>query len=235
MVDRAERDARTVFVRNLDYSVDWMTLKDHMQECGPVDYVRVAKNRDTHESRGFATVVFQDQAGATRAIAELSDTEFEGRRMFVREHQRPPAFQDPHQTRDSGRKTLAHSTGSQNYTAAANKVFVGNLSWTTTSEELEAYIREATTSEVEVVKCQVLGYEDGRSKGVAIVEFANAEDASVVIDKLNQTQMHGRTLFLREDRGSQRQEDEKNLRRQNNHPSGRQYQEHDDEEEEERF
>ena len=47
---------------------------------------------------------------------------------------------------------------------------------------------------------EVMTDHDGRSKGCGIVEFATAEDAKEAIEKLMDTELKGRTIFVTEDR-----------------------------------
>ncbi len=49
---------------------------------------------------------------------------------------------------------------------------------------------------------EVLTEPSGRSKGCGIVEFAAAEQAAAAIERLHNTQLNGRPIFVREDRES---------------------------------
>jgi RNA recognition motif-containing protein len=51
-----------------------------------------------------------------------------------------------------------------------------------------------------VTRANVLLGRDGRSKGCGIVEFATADDASQAVLTLNDTELKGRPIFVREDR-----------------------------------
>ncbi len=74
-----------------------------------------------------------------------------------------------------------------------NKVFVGNLSWGTTNDTLQAHFASAGT----VNKAEVLFDKmTGKSKGFGFVEFASEEDAKAAVDKLNQSELDGRTIFV---------------------------------------
>ena len=82
--------------------------------------------------------------------------------------------------------------------AKANCCYVGNLSWGVTSEDLSAHMASTGCS---VVKADVLRQNgNGRSKGCGLVEFASEEDASKAILTLNDTDLMGRSIFVREDR-----------------------------------
>lgn len=52
----------------------------------------------------------------------------------------------------------------------------------------------------EVVRVDVMQTSDGRSKGCGIVEFATAEGAAEAVLTLNDTELSGRRIFVREDR-----------------------------------
>lgn len=82
-------------------------------------------------------------------------------------------------------------------------IFVGNLSYQTTQEELEAaFSGYGAVDRVSIVRDR----DTGQSRGFAFVEMPNAEEASKAISGLNGTQINGRALNVnearpREDRG----------------------------------
>jgi RNA recognition motif-containing protein len=71
------------------------------------------------------------------------------------------------------------------------KLFVGNLSNDTSSDELNALF-----SEVGVVQsCQLITDRDsGRSKGFGFIEMNSKEEAEAAKTKLNGQELHGRAL-----------------------------------------
>jgi RNA recognition motif-containing protein len=85
--------------------------------------------------------------------------------------------------------------------AAGNcRVFVGNLAWATTSEELAGLVAQAPGAGVPL-SCEVARSNTGRSLGRAVVELATPEAAEAVIAGLNEYELTGRRLLVREDRG----------------------------------
>lgn len=83
------------------------------------------------------------------------------------------------------------------------KLYVGNLSFRTTADEL----RDAFASVGSVESASVIEDRDtGRSRGFAFVEMATAEEATAAIEQFNGKDFGGRNLTVneakpREDRG----------------------------------
>ena len=85
----------------------------------------------------------------------------------------------------------------------AMKLYVGNLSFQTSSQELEELFAGFGTVESATV---VEDRETGRSRGFGFVEMASQEDAEKAIAELNGQQVSGREIKVneakpREDRG----------------------------------
>ena len=84
-----------------------------------------------------------------------------------------------------------------------NKLYVGNLSYSTTEDDLQTMFAQAgTVTSVTVIKDR----DTGRSKGFAFVEMATQADAQKAISMFNGQQLQERTLTVnqarpREDRG----------------------------------
>ena len=76
-------------------------------------------------------------------------------------------------------------------------VYVGNLPYSTTSDDL----REAFEAFGEVTSANVISDRDsGRSKGFGFVEMSDDAAAKEAIEKLNGTEMDGRTVTVNEAR-----------------------------------
>ncbi len=85
----------------------------------------------------------------------------------------------------------------------AMKLYVGNLSFQTSSEDLQQLFAQAGTVESATV---VEDRDTGRSRGFGFVEMASKEDGEKAIEQFNGTDLAGRNLTVnearpREDRG----------------------------------
>ncbi|ORY79498.1 hypothetical protein BCR37DRAFT_340341, partial [Protomyces lactucae-debilis] len=76
------------------------------------------------------------------------------------------------------------------------KVYVGNLPYDIRWGQLKDFMRSAG----EVIHADVLTGRDGRSKGCGVVEFATVSEAQRAMDELNESNLGGRNVFIREDR-----------------------------------
>jgi cold-inducible RNA-binding protein len=77
----------------------------------------------------------------------------------------------------------------------STKLYVGNLAFQTTSEELQELFAQAGTVEsASVVEDRMTG----RSRGFAFVEMATKEEAASAIDQFNGKEVGGRALKVNE-------------------------------------
>ena len=84
-----------------------------------------------------------------------------------------------------------------------NKVFVGSLAFKTDNEGLAAYFGTVgTVTSANVIMDKMTG----KSKGFGFVEFSSDAEAQAAVDKLNQTELDGRTIFVDIARPSEKRE-----------------------------
>lgn len=77
------------------------------------------------------------------------------------------------------------------------KLYVGNLSFETSSNELEILFAQAGTVE----KVSLMSdRETGRSRGFGFIEMSNKEEGAVAIQKFNGQELGGRQLKVNEAR-----------------------------------
>ena len=75
-----------------------------------------------------------------------------------------------------------------------NKVFVQNLTWDTTEEELVA----AFCPVADVTSVEIRQSRSGRSLGCGVVEFNTAQGALDAIATMNEQDLNGRDMLVRE-------------------------------------
>jgi RNA recognition motif-containing protein len=87
-------------------------------------------------------------------------------------------------------------TAAASFVTHAHTVFVGNLAWGTTDQDLESHF----SSLGGVQSAQVQVAPSGRSKGWGLVTFAQPEQASSAVELLGDSSLHERRLTIRLDR-----------------------------------
>jgi len=168
-----------VFVNGLSFSTAWQELKDHMRQAGNVLHVDIKLAPDGR-SKGNALVEYSSPQEALNAMRMLDNSELEGRTIFVREDR------DAVKAPVNGRGTAG----------GGFKVFVGNLSFRTTWQDLKDHMRQVG----DVNHVEIHTDASGLSKGSALVEFSSRSAARAAIDRLQDSELGGRPLFIREDR-----------------------------------
>lgn len=79
----------------------------------------------------------------------------------------------------------------------AKKLFVGNIEWGVTDEQLkELFAAHGAVEEAVIIKDKF----SGRPKGFGFVTFENDEDADKAIEALNDHELSGRKLLVNEAR-----------------------------------
>lgn len=77
----------------------------------------------------------------------------------------------------------------------SERVFVGNLNYATSAEELESFLaRAGTVLDVRIPTDR----ESGRPRGFAFVRFGGAAEARRAIEELNGQELGGRRLVIKE-------------------------------------
>jgi len=74
------------------------------------------------------------------------------------------------------------------------RLYVGNLDYSTTDQELE----ELFSAEGKVVYSKVINRADGKSRGFGFVEMDTEEGAQKAIEKFNQSTFKDRTIVVNE-------------------------------------
>jgi RNA recognition motif-containing protein len=190
-------NSNNVFVGNLAWSTSSDRLREHFGQCGNVINAEVKYGRDGR-SRGCGVVEFDSPQASLTAISRLNETELDGRQIFVREDRDTPkpAVRVAPPKANGPRPVAAVSGAAAGGVPNGRRLFVGNLAWTTTDQDLQEHIARGGG----VVSARVMVNESsGRSKGYGIVEMATQQDAVNAIQTLNNSELNGRSIFVRED------------------------------------
>ena len=81
--ERIEVTTPRVYVDNLSFDATESDLQELFSGIGAVQNVEIVSNRDTHRSKGFGFVQLGTVDEAKRAVDELHDKEYMGRKLVV--------------------------------------------------------------------------------------------------------------------------------------------------------
>uniref|UniRef100_A0A0A9BN27 RRM domain-containing protein n=1 Tax=Arundo donax TaxID=35708 RepID=A0A0A9BN27_ARUDO len=170
--EAASTTTTKLYFGNLPYNCDSAQLAGIVQDYASPEMVEVLYDRTTGRSRGFAFVTMTTIEDSELVIKNLDGSLYGGRTMKVNFADRPKP-----------KLPL--------YPETEHKLFVGNLSWTVTSEMLtEAFQRCGN-----VVGARVLyDGETGRSRGYGFVCYSTRKEMDEALSSLNGMEMEGREI-----------------------------------------
>jgi len=91
-----------IYVGNLSWSMTDQDLQDLFTTYGEVGSAKILKDKMSGRSKGFGFVEMADDEAAKAAIANLNETEIQGRKLIVNESQPRPAGEGGFKKRSGG-------------------------------------------------------------------------------------------------------------------------------------
>jgi RNA recognition motif-containing protein len=114
--ERIEVTTPRVYVGNLSFDATESDLLELFSGIGSVQNVEIVANRETHRSKGFGFVQLSSVEEAKRAVTELHDKEYMGRKMVV---SGAKAVAESRSERSERREASSEGTSESNEAAAA--------------------------------------------------------------------------------------------------------------------
>uniref|UniRef100_A0A8C4V5Y6 Nucleolin n=1 Tax=Falco tinnunculus TaxID=100819 RepID=A0A8C4V5Y6_FALTI len=167
--NKKERDARTLFVKNLPYRLTEDEIREVFENA---QEIRIVMNKEGN-SKGMAYVEFKSEAEANKALEEKKGTEIDGRAMVI-----DFTGEKSHQEHQKGGGERESKT-----------LIVNNLSYAASEETLQELFKKASS-------IKMPQNNQGRPKGYAFVEFPTTEDAKEALNSYNNTEIEGRAIRL---------------------------------------
>ena len=91
-----------IYVGNLSWSMTDEDLNSLFAEYGTVSSAKILKDKMSGRSKGFGFVEMEDEEAAKSAIANLNETEVQGRKLIVNESQPRPEGEGGYKKRSGG-------------------------------------------------------------------------------------------------------------------------------------
>lgn len=77
--------SKKLFVGNIDWGTTDDQLKEAFEKYGEVEEAIIIKDKFSNRSKGFGFVTFPNDEEADKAMAELNESELNGRKIIVNE------------------------------------------------------------------------------------------------------------------------------------------------------
>jgi RNA recognition motif-containing protein len=193
-------DSRKLFVAGLPDSITEEVLRQLFEATGgSVVEVSLPKDRATGRPRGFGFVTLATNEEATAARESLDGSFQGGKSISVRPFQAEPPRREggmggPGGMRGPGGPPSGGGGGGGAAAAPDRTLYVGNLPYDATVEEVEALING--TGSGPVVRVHLPMDPDGRKRGFGFVTMASADAAKGAIEALRGADIRGRRLVV---------------------------------------
>ncbi|KAF8377193.1 hypothetical protein HHK36_030566 [Tetracentron sinense] len=179
-----ERDQRTVFAYQMPLKATERDVYEFFSKAGKVRDVRLIMDRNSRRSKGVGYVEFYDAVSVPMAIA-LSGHQLHGQPVMVK----------PSEAEKNLVQSTACGGGSGGiagpYGAVARKLYVGNLHFNMTEDQLRQVFEPF--GPVELVQLP-LDLETGQCKGFGFVQFAQLEHAKAAQSLNGKLDIAGRII-----------------------------------------
>ncbi|MCJ1475145.1 hypothetical protein MMC13_003805 [Lambiella insularis] len=164
----SKADLRKFLTSNADIEDDSITRIHMPAPTQPP--IEAARQKIKPQNTGFAYVDFSNESTMAAALA-LSETLLSGRRVLIKNAKSFEGRPEPVKKTDEG-------PGLQDDKPPSKRVFVGNLAFDTTKDELHEHFAKCG----QVADCFVATFEDtGKCKGYAWVTFEETEAAAKAV------------------------------------------------------
>jgi RNA recognition motif-containing protein len=184
-----------LFVAGLPDSISEEVLKQLFEATGgKVVSVSLPKDRTTGRPRGFGFVTLSTPGEAQAARDALDGAMQAGRSISVRPFQAEPPKRDAGGPRTGGPPGARGPGGGGPAQAPDRTLYVGNLPYDATQEEVQGLINTAAPDSV--VRVHLPMDADGRKRGFGFVTMASAEVAKSAADALRTADLRGRRLVV---------------------------------------
>lgn len=185
-------DPSTVYVGNLPWATTDEDLSTAFAAAGGTLSCVVQRHADSGRSKGWALVQYGSPGEAQAAVNQFDRTMFQDRTLNVRLDRGP---------RQAAAAPASNGGGSAPAGPPAEvsttRLFVGNLSFNTTDEDLQSFFTLGTSVPISAT-VQMMGR---RSKGWGLVEYGTPAEAEAARTSLEGTEMNERPLQVRYDGG----------------------------------
>jgi len=188
----ATEDARKLFVAGLPDTITEDILRQLFEATGgTVVDVSIPRDRATGRPRGFGFVTLSTQDEAAAARDSLDGSLQAGKSISVRPFQAEPPRKD---AMGPGGPRSSPASGGGFQSAPDRTLYVGNLPYDCTQEEIEGLIQGSGAGQIARVNLPM--DPEGRKRGFGFVTMETPEAARAAMEALRGADLRGRRLVI---------------------------------------
>jgi len=204
---------KTVYISNIPFDSKWQDMKDYFNnEVGGVSFCDIYNG--SNGPKGTGVVTFKTGQKAKMAVSKCHRKEFEGRKLSIymgKENEGPTPHAHGFGGFNGGMSAAGDDFGRERGNLyglniqflsslgvkgpLVPKVFVANLDYKVDEKQL----REVFKLSGKVLEIDLLKDKDGKSKGMALVEFSHPVEAVQAISMFHQQTLFDRPMSVRMD------------------------------------
>ena len=169
-----EDDLCTVFISNLEFSVDKNDIIPLFKECGEIKDFRLVRDFKLR-SKGYGYLVFKTQDAVKKAL-EKDRIQLNSRPVYVSKY-------DP----EGSDYNFKYTTDLEKH-----KLFVRGLPFDMTSDD----VKEAFLPHGEIKELRLVSYRNGYSKGTCYIDYHSEEVADKVRQAMDGKELRGKVISV---------------------------------------
>ncbi|OMO96952.1 hypothetical protein COLO4_14945 [Corchorus olitorius] len=178
LLDSVSEDVATkVYVGGIPYGYTEEDIRYYFEGCGTITDVDCMKFPDTGKFRGIAIISFENEAAAKEALA-LDRADMGGMQLTIQ----------PYKSTRANKKVAGFAP---KMVEGYNRIYVGNLSWDITEDDLKKFFSDCNVSSIRFGKDK----ETGEFRGYAHVDFSDSVSVAMAL-KLDQDILCGRPIKI---------------------------------------
>ncbi|KAI8969322.1 hypothetical protein BDF20DRAFT_827121 [Mycotypha africana] len=189
-----------IYVKNIATDVTEDDLKDLFSSFGNISSILIQKD-ENNMSKGFGFVNFDSPTDAEKAVNQLHDFEYHGKKLFVTKAQKKSEREDELKRQHDTQPRIADNKPTKYH---GINLYVKNLP----DDVDDEYLRKEFEPFGQITSAKVMRDEKSNSRGFGFVCFASPEDANEAVSKMNGHKMLNREIYVAL---AQRKEDRRTL------------------------
>jgi polyadenylate-binding protein len=195
-IPKKERDAKieelrsqytNIYVKNLDESITDDKLRAAFEKFGKITSLVIQKD-DEGKSKGFGFINYENHDEAKKAVDEMNDTEFGGKKIYVSRAQKK------NEREEELKKQYEKIREEKLNKYQGVNLYIKNLDESVTDEVLREKFSPFGTITSAKVMCDEKN--DNKSKGFGFVCFSSPDEATKAVAEMNGFNLNGKQIYV---------------------------------------